>query len=208
MKHNVTEYLMWACSALFGLLFASGAWAIGTPKMVESCTYCHGKGGASTEADVPIIGGYSVDYLIASMTSLKRQERPCPETHYRSGPKKGTKTDMCQVVKDMSANDIKDVARYFSKQKFVRAKQEFDAELAKKGREIHEQRCEKCHTNSASDPRDDAGIQAGQQMKYLEEILFEFVAGTRPVPKKMKAQLEQLDKASIEALVHYYGSFK
>lgn len=208
MKQGITKYLMLACGGMIGLSISSGSWAFGTPKMIETCTYCHGKGGASTEPDVPIIGGYSVDYLVSSMTAMKRQERPCPETTFRSGPKKGSKTDMCQVVKDMNPDDIKEVAKYFSKQKFVRAKQTFDPELAKKGKEIHEQRCEKCHSSSASDPHDDAGIQAGQQMKYLEEILFEFVAGTRPVPKKMKAQLEQLDKASIEALVNFYGSFK
>ncbi len=208
MKRNVNRSLVVACGALLGLSVASSAWAFGTPKIVATCAYCHGKAGASTEPDVPTIGGYSKDYIISSLTAMKRQERPCPETTYRGGPKKGTKTDMCQIVKDLSADDIKDIAQYFSKQKFVRAKQKFDPELAKKGKEIHEQRCEKCHSNHASEPSDDAGIQAGQHMKYLEEMLFEFVAGTRPVPKKMKAQLEQLDKASLEALVNFYGSFQ
>jgi sulfide dehydrogenase cytochrome subunit len=208
MKQKTAGYSIWICSALFSLAIATGAWAADIHKLVEDCTHCHGKGGASTEPDVPIIGGYSADYIFSSLTALKNQERPCPETEYRSGDKKGTKTDMCQVVKDMSHSDIKQVAQYFSEQKFVRAKQKFDPELAKKGQEIHEKHCEKCHSNGASAAKDDAGIQAGQHMAYLEQMCKEFLSGARPIPKKMKARLEQLDKESINALINYYGSFQ
>lgn len=208
MKQKTTGYSKWICSALFSLFIAPGASAADTHKLVEDCTHCHGKGGASTEPDVPIIGGYSADYLIGSLTALKNQERPCPETEYRSGDKKGTKTDMCQVVKDMSPSDIKQIAHYFSEQKFVRAIQKFDPELAKKGQEIHEKHCEKCHSKNASEPNDNAGIQAGQHMAYLEGMCKEFKSGTRPVPKKMRARLEQLDNESISALINFYGSFQ
>jgi cytochrome c553 len=42
----------------FVLAFAGGsAWAGDVNKLVEGCADCHGKNGASTESDVPIIGG-------------------------------------------------------------------------------------------------------------------------------------------------------
>jgi len=208
MAKTHTEYALLACSALFSLSLATGTWAADVGKLTESCVSCHGKGGASSEPDVPIIGGYSADYLTGSLTAYKKQERPCPETKYRSGDKKGTKTDMCQTVKDMSPNDIKQVAGYFAEQKFVRTPQKFDPVLAKKGKEIHEQNCEKCHSEGGTVAGDDAGILAGQKMAYLDEAFKEFNSGKRPIPKKMKPKLEKLDKAGIDALINYYGGFK
>jgi sulfide dehydrogenase cytochrome subunit len=208
MKKKYTGYALLACSALFGLSLSTGAWAADANKLVENCTACHGKGGASTESDVPIIGGYSAVYLTGSLTAYKKQERPCPETKYRTGEKKGTRTNMCKIAKDMSPNDINQVAEYFAGQKFVRTPQKFDPELAKKGKNIHEMSCEKCHSENGTVASDDVGILAGQKMAYLEEQFKFFREGKRPISKKMKPKLDPLDKAGIEALINYYGSFK
>jgi sulfide dehydrogenase cytochrome subunit len=208
MKKKHTGYALLAGTALFSLSLATGVWAADVNKLVEICASCHGKGGASTESDVPIIGGYSAEYLTGSLTAYKKQERPCPETKYRTGDKKGTKTDMCQTVKDFSASDMKQVAQYFSEQKFVRASQKFDPVLAKRGKDIHEQNCEKCHSEGGTVAGDDAGMLAGQHMAYLDEAFKEFNSGKRPMAKKMKPKLEKLDKAGIDALINYYGSFK
>ncbi|MCL4471435.1 MAG: c-type cytochrome [Gammaproteobacteria bacterium] len=198
MKTPHIGYALLACSALFGLSLSTAASAADVTKLVESCASCHGKGGASTELDVPIIGGYSAEYLSGSLKAYKDKERPC----------KDTKIDMCQVVKDFSDNDIKQVAEYFAEQKFVRTPQKFDAVLARKGKAIHDKGCEKCHSEGGSVASDDAGILAGQKMAYLDEQLKFFNEGKRPIPKKMKPKLEALGKGDIEALIHYYGSFK
>lgn len=197
-----------AGAGLFSLFLATGAWAADVNKVVEDCANCHGKDGTSTESDVPIIGGYSAPYITDSMAAYKKKERPCPETKYRDGEKKGTKTAMCQVAKDLSDTDIKQVAQYLAGKKFVRAKQEFDPVLAKKGKDIHERSCEKCHAEGGSLASDDAGILAGQWMPYLEETFKEYSSEKRPMPKKMKPKMEKFDKAAIDALIHYYGSFK
>jgi predicted AlkP superfamily phosphohydrolase/phosphomutase len=45
--------------------------------------------------------------------------------------------------------------------------------------------------------------------EFLQRIgLLKFKTGKRPIPKKMKAKLDQVDKAGIEALLNYYASFK
>lgn len=207
MTKTHTRYALLACSALFSLSLATGTWAADVNKLVESCADCHGKGGASSESDVPNIGGYSAGYLTDSLTAYKKQGRPCPETKYRTGDKKGTKTDMCQTAKDLSPDDIDQAAGYFADQKFVRTPQKFDTVLAKKGKEIHDKSCEKCHTEGGSVAGDDAGILAGQKMDYLDEAFKEINSGKRPVSRKMKPKLEQLDKAGIDALINYYGSF-
>lgn len=177
-------------------------------KLTENCANCHGKGGASTEPEIPIIGGYSVEFLTNNLTAYKNKERSCPETEYKTGSKKGTKTDMCKMVKDLSDGDIKQIAQYFAKQKFVRAKQKFDPALAAKGKEVHDMYCEKCHSEGGTVAKDDAGMPAGQWMPYLKQAFDEFNTGKRPIAKKMKIKMDELSKEDIDALIHYYASFK
>lgn len=195
-------------AALFSLSLSTGARAADVNKLLENCANCHGKDGASTESDVPIIGGFSAPYIIDSMAAYKKKGRPCPETKYRSGDKKGQKTDMCHIAKDLGDADVKQLAQHFAGKKFVRAQQKFDPALAKKGKELHDRRCEKCHSEGGSLASDDGGILAGQWMPYLEESFKEYSTGKRPMPEKMKPKMEKLDKADYDALVHYYGSFK
>lgn len=188
-----TRYILLACSALFALSVATATWADDVSKLVESCTGCHGEGGAST-GDIPNIGGYSAAYLSGSLKRFKNKERPC--------------VMMCEVVKDSSDADIMQIAEYFAGQKFVRASQKFDPELAKKGKEIHERSCEMCHAEGGSLAGNDAGMLAGQKMAYLEEQLKFIGEGHRHVPQMMMSRVRKLDKTGIEALANYYGSFK
>ena len=208
MKQKTTGYALLACGALFSLSVATSAAAADVGKLTETCVSCHGKGGANTEAAIPNIGSYSAEYMTGALKLYKNKERPCPETKIPSGAKKGSKSDMCQAVKDLSDADIKQIAEYFAEQKFVRTPQKFDAALAKKGKEHHEKLCEKCHSEGGSVASDDAGILSGQKMAYLEEQIKFFSEGKRPISKKMKPKLEQLDKAGIDAIINYYASFK
>jgi len=194
-------------SAVFALLLASAAHA-DAGKLAEGCANCHGKDGVSTESDVPTIAGFSAAYLDESLNRYKKKERHCPEAKYHSGPKKGQKTDMCAIAKDLSAADIKGLSAHYAGKKFVRAKQKFDPALAKKGKELHDRSCEKCHSENGSVAKDDSGMLAGQWMPYLSEALSDFKTGKRPIDKKMKPKIEKLDKADFDALVHYYGSLQ
>ena len=208
MLQKATGFTLLACSALIGFSLANSVCAAEVVKLVETCTSCHGKDGASTEAEVPIIGGYSVSYLTDSLTAYQQKERPCPETKIRTGDKKGTATDMCKVAKDLSEGDVEKVAKYFAGKKFVRAAQKFDPALAMKGKQIHDNYCEKCDSESGSVASDDSGILTGQWMPYLDGQFKDFTSGKRTAPKKMQPMLKKVDKADIEALVNYYGSFK
>ena len=196
------------CAALCNFSLMGGAWAIDVNKLAETCANCHGKGGASTESDIPIIGGYSAEFIIDNLTAYKNKERDCPETQYRAGSKKGTRTDMCQMVKDLNASDIKRIAQFFARQKFVRAKQKFDPALAKKGKEIHDMHCEICHSKGGTVPGDGIGIPAGQWMPYLKQAFDEFSSAKRPIPKTMKLLMDKINEADMDALINYYGSFQ
>jgi cytochrome subunit of sulfide dehydrogenase len=208
MKLKLTTVVLRTCVVIIGYLFIGTVQAADIDKLVSPCADCHGKAGASTESDIPIIGGYSIEFLVNNLTAYQSQERNCPETKIRAGSKKGEKTDMCKITKDLSKADIEAIADYFSKQKFVRADQKFDPELAKRGKKLHDKYCEKCHSEGGTASDDDTGIPAGQWMPYLRFTLKEFRTGKRPIPRKMGKRLEKIHGDDFEALVNYYGSFK
>ena len=175
---------------------AGYATAADIAKLAEPCVQCHGKDGASTVPNVPIIGGMSTGYIEYNLSAYKKKERPCPDGI------------MCAVTKDLSESDISQLAKFFAGKKFVRAAQNFDPELAKKGKAIHQQNCEKCHANDGSEAKDDAGVLAGQWTPYLRTTFQQYSAGKRHMEQKMKPKIQQLDNNGFEALLNYYASIK
>lgn len=179
-----------------------------TAKLAESCGECHGKDGASTEPEVPIIGGMSKQYLLDSMVAYVEKDRPCPEYEYPEGPNKGEKTTMCEIADDLSKDDTIAISKHYAGKPFVRAKQAFDAALAEKGKVVHDELCEKCHSAGGSLASDDAGILAGQWIPYSEATYKDYSTGDRAQPKKMKIKMKKLDEETTKQLIHYYASFQ
>jgi len=197
-----------ALSVMLGGLIIMDVSAADIDKLVEDCTHCHGKDGASTEPKAPIIGGFSAQYLMDSMAAYVDKDRPCPEFEYPDGPHKGDKTDMCKIADDISEGDVKEIAEHFASKPFVPAKQKFDAALAAKGKDVHDELCEKCHSAGGSLASDDAGILAGQWIPYQEQTYKDYSSGDRKQPKKMKIKMKKLDDETTKQLIHYYSSMQ
>jgi sulfide dehydrogenase cytochrome subunit len=208
MQKECNSFIVLASSVLFGLSMSTAALAADVSKLVEPCFSCHGKNGNSADPDIPNIASYSEDYLTKTLERYQNKERPCVETEIRSGSQKGKKTDMCKIAAGLSEDDITKIGGFFVEQTFERTPQAFDAELAKKGKRVHNKRCHTCHSEGGSQPSDHAGILAGQKMAYLREQLKFFKEGKRFIKKKMKAKLDATDDSELEALVNYYGSLK
>ena len=164
----------------------------------QQCAVCHGKNGASTEPKIPIIGGYSAKYLIDSLALFRKKTRTCAEVAIPAGPKKGTKSDMCKVVAELSDADGEAISKWLASQKFVRAKQPFDAAKAQKATAVYKLRCEKCH--------EDNGILAGQWTPYLRDQLVGFRTGRRPIDDKMKQRLDKVTPEEEDLLLHFFAS--
>ena len=205
---KATRFALLAGAGLFSLSLATGAWAADINKLVDACTVCHERDGASFDPNMPIIGGYSEPYIISSLTAYKKRNRTCPEIEYLHGDKKVKLTDMCRIAKTLSDTDIEKLAQYYAGKKFRRANQDFNPELAKQGRLIHERDCEKCHTQAGSLASDDSGILAGQWTPYLKQQFFAFYTEKRTLANKMKPKFNKLDKTEMDALLNYYASFK
>ena len=192
-----------ACAALAA---AGAAAADPAALMNEQCSTCHGRNGASTEPGIPIIGGYSAKYVVESLRGFKKRIRACAEVTVVSGPKKGTRSDMCKVVDALSDADIDAIAKHLAAQRFVRARQSFDAAKAQRGASVYKLRCEKCHENNGASPDEDNGILAGQWTPYLKEQLANFRSGRRPLDDKMKQRLDKVTKEEEEQLLHFFAS--
>ncbi len=73
-------------------------------KKAETCVACHGQSGARPiQPDYPVLAGQHEDYLVAAMSQ------------YKSGKRQNA--IMKGFAAPLSAQDIRDLAAYFSKEK-------------------------------------------------------------------------------------------
>ncbi len=166
--------------------------------LAYTCAGCHGTNGNSQGPAIPTIAGMAEDTFTDAMNAFKDPE----------GGKNATIMD--RIAKGYSDEDIAAMASFFAKQKFVAAKQDFDAAKAESGKKIHEKSCEKCHEEGGTKDVDGSGILAGQWKPYLHYSLVDALNGDRAVPKKMAKKLksvhEEKGDAAIAELIEYYAS--
>jgi len=184
---------------------SSGALAADAPKMkmgasdamlANTCAGCHGTDGASNGPAIPTIAGLSNDYFVDIMKGYAEGTVPA--------------TIMDRIAKGYSEDEIIQLAKFFIAKPFVKAKQDFDPKLVKKGGKLHDKYCEKCHAEGGQSAEDDAGVMAGQWTPYLMYQFEDFNAGHRDAPKKMKKKMKTMmskeGKSALDALASYYAS--
>ena len=174
--------------------------------MMDGCNDCHGDSGVSQWSDVPTIAGIDAFGIADGLFMYRDEERPCAESEYRQGDTSRAATTMCAIAADLSDDDIEALGDAYAELEFVPAVQEFDAALAAAGATIHEQQCDKCHSDGGANVEDEASILAGQWMGYLDSTFASYASGDRPQDKKMKEKLDALSTDDVKALLHYYAS--
>ena len=170
--------------------------------IAEQCDQCHGPSGHSEDSLVPSIGGFSEFAIIDLLESYRvgfRQARlvTLPDA---------TETDMVEISRALSDEEIEAVALHYSLETWRPHKQPFDAALAKRGAEIHHAKCDKCHSEGGSVAVDDLAILAGQWREYLKMEFEDFDTGSRRMVDKMKAKYETLSGPDKAALLEFYVS--
>lgn len=176
------------------MVFGNSVTAADLSGVVKGCAICHGPEGVSTRPEFPTIAGIPAGVHADALYLYKEGGYPCPDSK------------MCKPAVRLSDEQIEQIAEYYAAKPFVAAKQDFDADKAARGEEIHNADCEKCHTGGGSNPEVDASILAGQWMMYLTAVMTDYAAGKRLQNDAMKAKTEKLSEADIEALVNYYAS--
>jgi len=196
-------------TALAGMLMFASLAVADVADLALECDQCHGSDGISSESDVPTIAGMSAFVLEDYLLTYQDRGRPCHETKYRSGDIDRPATSMCEIAAELTEEEITAIAEYYAARTFEPATQSFDAGKAAVGANIHKRDCEKCHTDNASNPEDDAGIMAGQWMPYLRQVFEDYSGGEREIiEKKMQEKFEQLSDEDKDALIHFYGSLQ
>ncbi len=179
------------------LMAAVPAWAASPSQaamLSNTCAGCHGTNGASAGPSMPVISGMPEAFLLDAMKKFKSGERPS--------------SIMGRLAKAYSDDELKMVAGFFAQHPFVRTKQDVDPAKVAIGKQIHEQRCKKCHIDNGRDS-EDGGIIGGQWKEYLQISMNEFRSGKRIMPKKMAEKVEgdnKLTPEEVEAVIHFYAS--
>lgn len=190
----------------FALAFSAQAGAADIDEIIKDCNGCHGDNGVSQWDDMPTIAGIDAFTHSEAFFAYLDEARPCATVEYRTGPKKGEESNMCDVAESLSEDEIMEIADHYAELEFVAAKQDFDASLVDAGKAIHDDRCERCHADGGSNPEDEAGILAGRWMGYMRRTFEEYASEARWQPEKMKKEMDPLSEADVEALLHFYAS--
>ncbi len=201
------RYYVTALSSILamGVVLAGAGASAKAPEFASSCVSCHGDNGHSSEGELPIIAGVSSFFIENQILQFQEKTRPCAADRFKA--KDGVKAaDHCAVVAGMPEATVKKIAEYYSAQPHKKADQVVDEKLALQGKKVHEQRCDKCHSEGGGLAMDDAGILAGQWKPYLVSSMTEFKTGDRWQDEKMKKEMKKLSDDDIKALAEYYAS--
>jgi sulfide dehydrogenase cytochrome subunit len=187
------------------LSLAGPALAADLDALKADCDSCHGPLGVSTQSNVPIIAGQTPEFIAKTLRGFQMWDRPCIKVAYPSGPRAGTKTDMCKLASSLGDDDISALGAWYGQQVFVPAKQDFDPALATAGEQLHAADCEKCHEQGGSLPARGPRL-AGQWTGYLSSTIKFVPTGEYMCPPMMERKIAGYDKVQISQLLNYYAS--
>lgn len=179
-----------------------------TDAMMQDCNGCHGDNGVSQWSDVPTIAGLAEFVHVDALYIYQDEARPCAESEYRQGDTSRAATTMCAIAAELSEDDIDAIAAAYAGLPYVKATQDFDADLAAAGQALHDEHCDRCHSEAGTNAEDEAGMLGGQQMGFLRDTFAQYNDGSREQPGKMKQKMDLLSAEDNEALINYYGSIQ
>jgi sulfide dehydrogenase cytochrome subunit len=166
-----------------------------TPEMISfACAGCHGTNGASAGLTMPTLASHSKASIVDAMKKFKSGERPS--------------TVMGRLAKGYSDADFAAMGDFFSRQKFHPTRQVVDAAKVKRGADIEEANCSRCHLDQGKEGKDDTPVMASQWLQYLQMQAALYDSGARKMSKDMADKWNRLSKEDREALLHFYASVK
>ncbi|HJW53575.1 MAG TPA: c-type cytochrome [Burkholderiaceae bacterium] len=169
---------------------ASAQDAAAGAKKAEVCVECHGPNGNSTQGQYPILAGQTSRYIYLQLKDFQEGRRGDPK--------------MTPKAKDMSRDDMLDLAAYFSAQKHVATAFKPDPARAAKGKaKSDETLCTMCHLGGFLGQNEIPRV-AGQQYDYVVKQLRDFKARHRTNDAgNMASVTSTLSDEDIENLANY-----
>ena len=194
------SHLLWLAAALL-LFAATQARSQEESTVISICVVCHGVDGSAPDfKDVPIIAGIPAPHIEEAIYSYQDGARRCIDV-----------PAMCEVVFQLSEEEVAEAADYYASQKRVMSGEPFSDRLAMRGRNLHRQHCITCHARPNEDRAEDAlGIPLhGQRSSYLRYAMESYFNGNRnTLVPEMEEKMRQLTPDDVEALINYYASYE
>ena len=164
-------------------------------KKAQVCFACHGPNGNSADAKFPILAGQTARYLYLQIRDFKEGRRSEPT--------------MEPFVKDLSRDDMFDLAAFFAAQRPRNLDFKVDDERAARGkRKADETLCTMCHLG-AYQGQNEIPRLAFQHYDYTVKQLQDFKARRRTNDAgNMTAVARTLSDSDIEDLGHFLASLR
>jgi cytochrome c553 len=161
-------------------------------ELVPACVACHGENGVPNYAESPVIDGQHEGYLYIQLRDYKNGSRQHEV--------------MSEIVKDLTRQDLRDLAAFFAKRAWPRLQQ-----TAEEGDDVVAERlagagmCKECHLGGylgdSTVPR-----LAGQLTTYLVVTMRALKTKERANNAAMSSLLDTYTDEEIDALARYLGS--
>jgi len=164
-------------------------------KKAQVCFACHGPNGNSADAKFPILAGQTARYLYLQIRDFKEGRRSEPT--------------MEPFVKDLSRDDMFDLAAFFAAQRPRNLDFKVDEARAARGkRKADETLCTMCHLG-AYQGQNEIPRLAFQHYDYTVKQLQDFKARRRTNDAgNMTAVARTLSDSDIEDLGHFLASLR
>jgi cytochrome c553 len=172
------------------ILMCSPAVAQTIEEKAQVCSACHGEAGIPQEKTTPVIWGQNEGYLYLQLRDFNKGSR---------------KNDlMSPIAADLSKDDMKALAAYFTKLAWPNLQQPSAAKdvSTKALTAVGSIGCPSCHLDQLQGDGTTARL-AGQQSAYLKQTMLAFRDGSRGNNPGMSDLMKAISPEDIDAISQY-----
>ena len=161
----------------------------------QICSSCHGEAGIPQEKTTPIIWGQNEGYLYLNLRDFNRGTRKNDQ--------------MSPIAADLSKDDMKALAAYFSKKKWPQVDQPAPPKdvAGKAQTAIGSVGCTSCHLDQFQGDGTTARL-AGQQQPYLKKTMLDFRDRSRANNPGMSDLMNSIKPEDIDAISQYLAGLQ
>ena len=161
--------------------------------LVGVCISCHGAAGIAGSEEIPSLAGQNEAFLYETLKDFKEGNRPSAQ--------------MRGIARDLSDAELRELARHFSLQPYVRSIQPVEPERVTRGKEVYVRLCQLCHLEEGrSTTYADYPLLAGQSLPYMLKDIKLIVDKRRRVELIKHDMLDLASRQQIEDAIHFFAS--
>lgn len=186
---------LFTAMAVVVVLLSGAAVAQTIEEKAQLCSACHGEAGIPQEKTTPVIWGQNEGYLYLNLRDFNKGSRKNEQ--------------MSAIAADLSKDDMKALAAYFSKLAWPKLQQPSAAKdvSTKALTAIGSIGCPSCHLDQFQGDGTTARL-AGQQSEYLKQTMLAFRDGSRGNNPGMSDLMKAISPDDIGAISQYVAGLQ